>query len=337
MCSSAERMMVTLAHPCTGWQFTLISIFLLPPTTQWQTRGQWWRLWWLGPLHWHPLVVRVWKKKRRLWTHCSKMDPPLVLYTSTHAQVGGRDDQRPRTTLTLPYINDLFEAVRRILVPLHTHTGGDPSTQHPLAHACAPQGLAWDGQPGWYGAERGGRSHTNEWWHYSGKTRYCRRVLKVLLFHDWIDDDGVPSANGASPVSNGDFRFHRIEEEDVLNLLQRVDINKASGVDQIGARVLRMAAEGISHSLTSLFNSSLDTGQVPVEWKSANIFLVPKSGTSECIDNFFSISLLPVVAKVFERLVHQQLLYHLQKFNILHTTQSGFTPGIPHRMSWWVW
>ena len=97
------------------------------------------------------------------------------------------------------------------------------------------------------------------------------------------DNDGVPSANGASPASNGEFRFHRIEE-DVLNLLKRVDNNKASGVDQIGARVLQM--EGISHSLTSLFNCSLDTGQVPVEWKLANIIPVPKSGTSERIDNF---------------------------------------------------
>ena len=87
-----------------------------------------------------------------------------------------------------------------------------------------------------------------------------------------------------------------------------------------------MAAEGISHSLTSLFNTSLDTGQVPVEWKSANVIPIPKSGTSERLDNFRQISLLPIVAKIFERLVHQQLFDHLQKFSILHPTQSGFRP-----------
>ena len=112
----------------------------------------------------------------------------------------------------------------------------------------------------------------------------------------------------------------------MLNLLKRVDTNKASGVDRIGAGVLQMAAKGISHSLTSLFNTSLDTGQVPSEWKLAVIIPVPKSGTSESLDNFCPISLLPVVAKVFERLVHQQLFSHLQKYNILHPTQSGFRP-----------
>ena len=108
-------------------------------------------------------------------------------------------------------------------------------------------------------------------------------------------------------MSNSELRFHRIEEEDEHNLLKRVDTNKASGVDQIGARVLRMAAEGINHSLTSLFNASLDSGQVLVEWKSANIIPIPKSGTSERLDKFRPMSLLQVVAKVFERLVQQWL------------------------------
>ena len=106
---------------------------------------------------------------------------------------------------------------------------------------------------------------------------FCKFFSSVIgvANNDDDDNDSVPSANGISLASNGEFRFHRIEEKDVLNLLKRFDINKASAVDQISARVLRMAAEGISNSLTSLFNSCLDTGQVSVQWKLANIFLSP--------------------------------------------------------------
>ena len=93
---------------------------------------------------------------------------------------------------------------------------------------------------------------------------FCKFFSQVIGVAN--NDDGISSANETSYMPNCEFRFHRIEEEDVLNLLKRVDTNKASGVDQIGARVLRMAPEGISHSLMSLFNTSLDTGQVPVEW-----------------------------------------------------------------------
>ena len=155
---------------------------------------------------------------------------------------------------------------------------------------------------------------------------FCKFFSTVIGVANNDDDDGISSANETSPVSNGEFRFHRIEEEDVLNLLKWVDTNKASGVDRISAGVLQMAAEGISHSLTSLFNTILDTGQVPSEWKLAVIIPVPKSGTSESLDKFRPISLLPVVAKVFERLVNRQLFSHLQKYNILHPTQSGFRP-----------
>ena len=39
------------------------------------------------------------------------------------------------------------------------------------------------------------------------------------------------------------------------------------------------------------------------------------------------MSVLPVVVKVFERLVHQQLYSHLQENSLLHTAQFGFRPG----------
>jgi len=39
------------------------------------------------------------------------------------------------------------------------------------------------------------------------------------------------------------------------------------------------------------------------------------------------VSVLPVVVKVFERLVHQQLYTYLQENSFLHSTQFGFRPG----------
>ena len=48
-----------------------------------------------------------------------------------------------------------------------------------------------------------------------------------------------------------EFKFSTIEEEDVLKLLCSLDPNMAVGVDGISAKLLRTAAPGISHSLTS--------------------------------------------------------------------------------------
>ena len=45
-------------------------------------------------------------------------------------------------------------------------------------------------------------------------------------------------------------------------------------------------APGISVSLASLFNHSLECGQIPHEWKSANVTPVQKGGGSVDINNF---------------------------------------------------
>ena len=124
------------------------------------------------------------------------------------------------------------------------------------------------------------------------------------------------------------FEFKQIEEGDTLKVLMSLDPNKACGADGISAKLLNMVAPAISQSLTSLFNASLTRGETPKEWKSAHVTPVPKGGDSDAVTNFRPISVLPVVTKVFERLIHHQLYNYLQKHNILNSTQFGFRPGL---------
>ena len=72
-----------------------------------------------------------------------------------------------------------------------------------------------------------------------------------------------------------------------------------------------------------LFNLSLHSGVVPREWKAAKIIPVPKSKArgSVSFNDFRPISVLPILAKVFESLVHSQVYDYLQ-----HHAQSGFRP-----------
>ena len=104
-------------------------------------------------------------------------------------------------------------------------------------------------------------------------------------------------------------------------------------MDMVSAKLLKMTAEGYSWSLTSLFNFSLESGQIPLEWKAANVTPVPKGGDSELIENFRPVLVLPVVVKVFERLVHQQLfsyIYWRRTYYILHNRVSD--QGTPLRI-----
>ena len=121
------------------------------------------------------------------------------------------------------------------------------------------------------------------------------------------------------------FKFEEISEEVTLDILRHLNARKATGVDCVSARLLRLIAPGIAGSLTALFNHSRKTGDIPVEWKSANVTPVwKKRGDREVVSNYRPVSVLPIVAKAFQSLVQRQLYKHLQDNSLLHPAQSGF-------------
>ena len=54
-------------------------------------------------------------------------------------------------------------------------------------------------------------------------------------------------------------------------ILSMTNVNKAPGVDNLPARILRTCAKELSIPLDHVFNLSLRTGKMPTLWKSANI------------------------------------------------------------------
>ena len=84
---------------------------------------------------------------------------------------------------------------------------------------------------------------------------------------------------------------------------------------------------GISSSLAYLFNLSLNGSEVPQAWKRALVTPVHKGGVNLDVGNFWPISVLPVVVKVFENIIHRQLYNYLQENSILNQSQFGFRPS----------
>ena len=58
--------------------------------------------------------------------------------------------------------------------------------------------------------------------------------------------------------------------EKVKEQLGNLGVYKALGPDNMQPRVLREVAEQVSEMLTDIFNSSLESGQVPEDWRVAN-------------------------------------------------------------------
>ena len=120
------------------------------------------------------------------------------------------------------------------------------------------------------------------------------------------------------------FEFPEIDPSRVLNLLLKVDIARATGLDQISNKVLKLAAPIIYRQLTDLFNLSVKSGVFPVDWKLAKVSPIYKTGERIDPNNYRPISVLSTIARIFEKVIYEQLYDYLSRKNILDPRQSGF-------------
>ena len=90
----------------------------------------------------------------------------------------------------------------------------------------------------------------------------------------------------------------------MLHLLKKIDDKKATGLDKIPCKLLKTAAGIIAPSLTVIFSKSILTGIYPSEWKTAKVTPVFKKSINSDPNNYRPISLIPIVSKFFEKIVH---------------------------------
>ncbi len=124
--------------------------------------------------------------------------------------------------------------------------------------------------------------------------------------------------------NNDSFKFHNVSASFVYEQLCSMDNNKSTGLDLFNVKLLKLAAPYVSQSLAHICNLSLNTSKFPDDWKKAKVTPIFKSGDKSNVSNYRPISVLPIISKIIERNVHNQLYAYLCSKNILSDSQSGF-------------
>ena len=126
-----------------------------------------------------------------------------------------------------------------------------------------------------------------------------------------------------TPVESS-FHFSRTSVQEVLSALNQLNLRKSPGLDGISVKLSKDTSDVIAQPLANIFNLSLQTGIFPDDWKIAKISPVFKEGNKTDCGNYRPISVISVVAKLFEGLVYNQLRTFISDNNILVKQQSGF-------------
>ena len=120
------------------------------------------------------------------------------------------------------------------------------------------------------------------------------------------------------------FQIPLITSSQVSQFIHKLDPGKATGLDGIGPRILKMACDIISPSIADLINKSITTGHFPNQLKIAKVFPIFKNGAKDNPSNYRPISILPTISNIFEKHVNSHLMAFLNKYKLIHECQSGF-------------
>lgn len=105
-------------------------------------------------------------------------------------------------------------------------------------------------------------------------------------------------------------------------MLSTLDLNKGSGFDGVSSLFLRECAEILSEPLCTIYSRSMEDGIYPKLFKIGQITPIYKAGQRSNVENYRGVNVLPNLAKVFERLLHNQLKLIITPY--ISTNQHGF-------------
>ena len=100
--------------------------------------------------------------------------------------------------------------------------------------------------------------------------------------------------------------------------------SKTASIDNLSGKFLEDGADILARRISQRCNLSIKLNSFPRSCKIAKVKPLFKKGSKTDPQNYRPISLLPILSKVIERIIHDQAQEFLSKNKILYRFQSGF-------------
>ena len=126
---------------------------------------------------------------------------------------------------------------------------------------------------------------------------------KARYFNDYFSQQCKPViSNSVLPIlgllTNEKIDHVTIENDEIISLIRKINLNKATVSDGISGQMLLLCDESVILPLQIIFTNILSTFKYPDMWKLANVTTIFKKGNKQLIKNYRPISLLPICGKV---------------------------------------
>ncbi len=141
---------------------------------------------------------------------------------------------------------------------------------------------------------------------------------------------GKPATKYQDYLKNPNEHTIFLKETDhgeVATLIYKLDITKSGDIYGISPRLIKDAGPSMATNLSILFNKSIETGIFPQLLKISKVIPVYKADSKMLASNYRPISLLPIIGKLFEKVIFARITSFVKKYNLLYRRQYGFQNG----------
>ena len=155
---------------------------------------------------------------------------------------------------------------------------------------------------------------------------------KAILFNNYFLDQCKPILNDCIlPIffsnTNSVLDTIPMNQKLIIDIIKSINVKKAHGPDNISGRMIQLCGDNLALPLNIIFKNIINTGVFPLLWKSANVTPTHKKESKQTIKNYRPISLIPIFAKIFEKLLFSNMYNFFVKNNLITKNQSGFRPN----------
>ena len=191
------------------------------------------------------------------------------------------------------------------------------------------------------------KSNPKQFWRYvSSKSSVSREFPKLIdeegkiyesdsskaeLFNNYFASvftvEDLSYIPNITPCTNSELAEVDIDEQKVLKHLEKLNISKAAGPDDLHSKILFEVRDIIKTPLSIIFKKSVNEGILPSMWKHAIVKPLFKKGSKKYPKNYRPVSLTSVCCKTLERIVRDTVIDYLEKNEIITDIQHGFRAG----------
>lgn len=162
------------------------------------------------------------------------------------------------------------------------------------------------------------------------------RVLTGALLADSFNKyftSGIPPVKNtlqmtSSIIRNAESIFlNPADEPEVFRTFMSLKNSSALDIDNLQIGPIKFVLEHLAPVLVYIFNLAVESGEFPREMKCSRVSVLFKGGDKNMLGNYRPISIIPVFAKGFEKMLHSRLSNFFTRSDIISDAQFGFRKG----------